>query len=185
MPVGLLFDLNDVVRTWLARALGRFSLRLPSIPIPKTTKYWLLLVALIISLISAMPIFTVISPINIVALSVIYGPGIELVFVVGLVAFEYVSPRAFCRSLCPLGALYCLLGKFGIPAVRIQPKRLCHESCRVCSISCPMAIPVQAEYVARSKTAVHDAECTRCGTCIDRCPTEMLSLRVRNPFRNG
>lgn len=77
-------------------------------------------------------------------------------------AFIY---RAFCRFLCPLGALYGLFAKFSIIGVRVNDSK-CID-CGRCISKCPVDI-----------MKVGDAECVHCGKCIDHCPTKAISFKA-------
>jgi len=180
-PLGLILDLNDDLRTWVARRLRRHRRRLPNLPIPGQTKYWLLAIVLILSLVTRLPFFQMVSPINLVARSLIFAFDPALLVVVGLIAFEYLSRRAWCRALCPLGAFYSLVGRWGRVRVLInQEKEQAGRSCGLCTLNCPMGIPVLEQHVQAGKTTVEDPECTRCGGCVDPCPRGSLRLGLHS-----
>lgn len=73
--------------------------------------------------------------------------------------------RAFCRFLCPLGALYGLFAKFSIIGVRVNDSK-CID-CGRCISKCPVDI-----------MKVGDAECVHCGKCIDHCPNKAISFKA-------
>ena len=69
--------------------------------------------------------------------------------------------RAFCRFLCPLGAIYGLFAKFAFIGVTIdEPKCI---GCDKCIRECPMDI-----------RRVGDRECIHCGKCVSCCPTDAI-----------
>lgn len=73
--------------------------------------------------------------------------------------------RAFCRFLCPLGALYSLFAKIALLGVRVDlPK--CTD-CGACVKYCPVDI-----------RKVGDRECVQCGNCIDVCPEKAISFKA-------
>ncbi len=72
--------------------------------------------------------------------------------------------RAFCRFICPLGALYGLFNRFAILGIKLE-KSSC-ISCGRCINKCKMDI-----------SSVGDRECINCGECISVCPTEAISYR--------
>ncbi len=72
--------------------------------------------------------------------------------------------RAFCRFLCPLGALYGLFNRFALVGVRVEESRCDH--CGACVGHCPMD-------VAR----VGDHECISCGQCAGHCHRDAIALR--------
>lgn len=85
-----------------------------------------------------------------------------LIAVMLLCVFMY---RAFCRFLCPLGAIYGLFARVAIVGVRVE-KTNCVQ-CGKCVHHCRMDIK-----------RVGDHECIHCGECIDVCPTKAISLKA-------
>ncbi|MBQ2619479.1 MAG: 4Fe-4S binding protein [Oscillospiraceae bacterium] len=87
-----------------------------------------------------------------------------LILVLVLTACVFVY-RAFCRFLCPLGALYSLMTRLALVGVKLDRNR-CTE-CGVCRAVCPMDI-----------RRVGDRECIACGSCISKCPEAAISFRA-------
>jgi ferredoxin-type protein NapH len=179
-PLGLILELNEQVRERLRRHVARQQRSLPQWQLPKSFKYWLLGSLLLASMISSVPLFTAVSPINLVTLAVYAMPTVGLVVIGAIVLFEYFVPRGFCRSLCPLGALYSLLGSFAPLRVFVRPGGKC-LLCQQCSMRCPMGIHVMEDHVLSGHATVSDSECSRCGTCTDVCAGRMLQLNFRTP----
>ena len=85
------------------------------------------------------------------------------VLVVIIVACVFIY-RAFCRFLCPLGALYGLFNKFALLGIKLdRPKCI---DCGKCITTCKMDI-----------TTVGDKECISCGDCVAVCPTKAIEYR--------
>ncbi|MBQ6431503.1 MAG: 4Fe-4S binding protein [Oscillospiraceae bacterium] len=80
--------------------------------------------------------------------------------------------RAFCRFLCPLGALYGLLSRLALLGVKVDAGRC--TDCGACVRVCPMDI-----------RRVGDRECVQCGTCISVCPTRAISFRAGKIVLHG
>lgn len=177
-PLGLVLELNDEVRTRINRFLRRHKLALPNFQLPRNTKYVLLITFLLLSLANRLPVFQLVSPINLLTRSLVFEPGVGLVIVGVIVMVEYGAPRVWCRALCPLGALYSLIGRWGRLRVWINPEqgRTC-VMCRQCTFQCPMGIRVLEDYVAPSKPSIDDPECSRCGVCLETCPRGTLTFR--------
>ncbi len=175
-PLGLLLDLNAGLVERLRHWLRRWGRRLPEVHLPAGTKYWLLGLAFGLSLVARLPAFQVISPINILARAFIFAPGPELLLVGAIVLLEVFVPHGFCRALCPLGAFYSLVGRFGLVRVRIDHKREGKAHCHLCTLHCPMGIRVMEDHTLAGRQAIADPECTRCGACIDACPRKVLQL---------
>ncbi len=80
--------------------------------------------------------------------------------------------RAFCRFLCPLGALYGLLSKLALLGVKVDAARC--TDCGLCVTLCPTDI-----------RRVGDSECVHCGSCIPACPTQAISFRAGKIVLHG
>ena len=174
-PLGLILDLTDDFRR-------RFITRRTGPRLPRQLKYILLGLFLVISLLTRVPAFTLISPINIFSRNLIFGFGPEIVLVIGIVAFDlFFSRRAWCRYLCPLGAFYSLIGRFPILHIRIRDRGATCTLCGVCTRDCPMGINVLKYEVLPKHSTVTDPECTRCGTCLDNCDGGTLHLGLASP----
>ena len=95
------------------------------------------------------------------------GGGATVVVAVWL--FDTVISRAgFCRSLCPGGALFSLLGVAS--PVRVRRVASSCTDCTVCDVVCNLGQRPMSDLV--------DAGCDRCGRCVAVCPTRALSLSI-------
>ncbi len=178
-PLGLVCDLNQDVNRFLRR---RLRLRLPEWRLPPETRYLMLGLAAGLSLAGGLPVFQTVSPINLIAWVLAFRITPLLFAAVGLLLLaEHFAPRLWCRSLCPLGALYAALGRFGRLKVWINPQLAGKTPCRQCTMNCPWGIRVMEDYSLAGKPAVLHPDCTRCGTCVDSCPRGVLRLGLR-PF---
>ena len=72
--------------------------------------------------------------------------------------------RAFCRFLCPLGAIYGLFNRISILGIKLD-KPKCTD-CGICIGTCHMDI-----------RHVGDHECISCGECITACPTGAITYK--------
>ena len=87
---------------------------------------------------------------------------IILLAIVAACVFIY---RAFCRFLCPLGAIYGLFAKVAIIGVKVDAVKC--VDCGRCVQRCKMDI-----------RHVGDHECIHCGECIDVCPTSAITFKA-------
>ena len=180
-PLGLLLDLNNGVRRHLGRFLLQAGVEAPTVHVPRHIKYGILTAVLTFSLVAQVPAFQTVSPINLLAYGVIFAQGPGLLIVLGVLLVEYGLPRVWCRALCPLGALYTLVGRLGLLRVRVRVNAVdaAKIPCRECTSHCPMDIAVREKYVLKGKPAIDDPHCIRCGTCVDVCQKDALSLGFR------
>ncbi len=84
-----------------------------------------------------------------------------------------ISRAGFCRSLCPGGALFSLLGAASPVRVRRVESRC--TDCTVCDVVCNLGQRPMSDLV--------DAGCDRCGRCVAVCPTRALSLSLERRTR--
>ncbi len=178
-PLGLVLDLNQELRRRLPRRLRRRLGRGGSLP--RWTRHLALGLALGFSLAAGIPAFQLLSPINLLAWSVIFGLASALWVIALIAAAEWFAPHAWCRSLCPLGALYAGLGRFALLRVRVRSEHVARRRCRLCTLGCPMGIRVMEEHVVACRSALDHPDCTRCGDCIDACPEGVLRLGFASP----
>lgn len=85
-----------------------------------------------------------------------------LLVIVAACVFIY---RAFCRFLCPLGAIYGLFAKVAVIGVKVEASKC--TDCGRCVSHCQMDI-----------RHVGDHECIHCGACMDVCPTKAISFKA-------
>ena len=71
--------------------------------------------------------------------------------------------RAFCRFLCPLGAVYGLFNRIAVIGIRVNADQC--TRCGACLRCCPMDI-----------RQVGDHECIQCGQCAAACRTKAISM---------
>lgn len=90
--------------------------------------------------------------------------------VVGIVLGIIYQPRSWC-AFCPIGTLSKFAGAGKQP---LEISDAC-VGCRACERVCPMDIPI-ASYAGRG--VVDDADCLKCGACIEKCPVGALSFEA-------
>jgi polyferredoxin len=94
----------------------------------------------------------------------------------GLAALSLVVKHAWCRWLCPYGALLGVASFLSPLSVRRDPET-CND-CRACTRACPVEIPVHA------RLRVVTPECTGCLSCVAACTTKG-ALGVSAPRGRG
>jgi polyferredoxin len=100
------------------------------------------------------------------------GTG-TIVICVLLIASVFVR-NAWCRYLCPYGALMGLVSVLSPARIRREPEA-CID-CAKCAAACPSLLPVDR------LLAVKSAECTNCLLCVTACPARG-ALQLSGPRR--
>lgn len=142
------------------------------------TVLWLLFAALAFA--TSYTVFETVSPTGILSRALIYGPGLALAWVGLLLLFElFVSRRAWCRTACPIGLTYGLVGATAPLRVRYDLSKCFHDGeCRkVCLV--PHVLEVTKAARATEPFVDLGADCTRCGRCVDACPTDALTYKFK------
>jgi len=96
------------------------------------------------------------------------GLAARLAVLVVFLALMVTVSRAFCRTFCPLGAIYGLVSRFAMTRVVID-NEICTD-CGACDKVCPVELDVRRE--------VGSAECIACGECIKVCPVTAISRKL-------
>jgi ferredoxin-type protein NapH len=171
-PGYVVFELAGRVQTLVRR--GRTA---PRLTFAHENKYALLGVGLLLAAATGLPMFSLFYPpalLSRFAHAIIFGTGVVGTFgiLAAMVAVElFVAPRWWCRTMCPGGALYALLGGRRALRVRLLPGRCTH--CRLCEPACEEGLdPV---------TQSRGIECDNCGACVRRCPEAALAFTLRLP----
>lgn len=166
-PIHLLTEMGEKMRRLFGFGQRTFAL---------SGIRWSFAATIAISLLAGVPLFEIISPIGITARAIMFKSWPPLLLVLGILVVEiFFARRIWCRSLCPVGGFYSLLGRFSPVRVGFTP-HLC-TYCGDCTHICPVEEVLEAP-LTDNKRQVADGDCTRCGDCIDICPTKALSINL-------
>ncbi len=122
-----------------------------------------LLGLVMVTVFSPIPIFQFLHPgIWIIRIFALHNTGIA--FLIFLALVSGVTRRFWCRYICPLGALYGLIGEFSILKLRING---C-SNCGLCS-SCPMGA------IQERRSRIIYSRCILCFDFESKCPRESFT----------
>ncbi len=175
-PGYLLFELSGKLR----RLLQIAEVPPAEVSFSLKNKYIVLVIGLLFASFFSMPLFALIYPpavLSRIAHAWIFGTAMTgmLVLIGIIIIFElFISPRWWCRSICPGGALYALIGWPRLVRVKLNSGRCIH--CNKCQQVCePRISPL---------TDSCSIECDNCGQCVRHCPEQALFYSFGLPAKN-
>ncbi len=171
-PVNMITDLANYLR----RKLG-FNQIQKKQPASRNTRYWVLVISLVISFFMGVAAFEFISPISMVHRGIIFGLGFGWAAILVIFLFDlFVLKNGWCGHICPLGGAYSLIGKYSF--IRVHHNAPNCTACMKCKEVCP---EVQVLHmVTKTSIPVLSGECTNCGRCIEVCDDDALNFSIKN-----
>lgn len=158
---------------WLRRRLGLP----PGRGFSRNTRYGVLTLALLLSLLTGVAAFEWVSPIGMLHRGLIYGAGLGWLAAAGVFLLDLLVLRhGWCGHLCPLGAAYSLIGRFSPLRVAFAPEGC--TRCGVCHQVCPEPQVLNLRHIAEQGW-VESGACTNCGSCITDCPEACFRFGLR------
>jgi ferredoxin-type protein NapH len=104
------------------------------------------------------------------------GISILITFILyGPVLLYFFGRHAWCRYLCPIGALLKIFNKIGIGKVRLVNDEC--NGCGKCNRVCDMQVDVLGNL--KEHAQVNSLDCIRCLKCTDECSTGALAFCMR------
>lgn len=164
----------------LRRKLGIKGGRAPA----ATTRYWLLLGLLAACLATGSIVWEFVNPVSMLHRGLIFGIGTAWLVVLGIFTYDFlIATRGWCGHLCPMGALYGLLGRTALLRVAAAKRSACND-CLDCFAICPEPQVIRPALKGSGTPLIVDANCTNCGRCIDVCNLDVFCFtnRLSNRF---
>ncbi|ABR56468.1 4Fe-4S ferredoxin iron-sulfur binding domain protein [Methanococcus aeolicus Nankai-3] len=163
-PLGFIFDLTYKLRVKLSRLK-----KLPEVPKNIHNKliylkYVILILFIILTYYLATYTYCSVCPIG--ALTNLSGTLLSFIILIGVILLGFIYPMAFCRYLCPIGAL---LGIFSIkPLFKLKLNNKC-VNCKLCERKCPVQINLTKN--------IDQTECIRCFECVSSCKKDAIDFK--------
>ena len=146
----------------------------------RKARTWFYILFAVLAFGTGYTIYETISPTGILSRALIYGPTVALLWVAFLLAVEiFYSRRAWCRYICPIGLTYGFVGVYSPLKINYNADACHHEGdCRkVCLV--PHVLDWTIKGRAPEMNIELGPDCTRCGMCVDICPTDSLTFHFK------
>ena len=103
--------------------------------------------------------------------------GLIILFVLLIEIFFY--QRVWCRSVCPSGATFGLLGKVSL--IKIQADKEKCDNCGACTAQCHVPEALKIVFLKGTEPVINitSTDCTLCGKCMDVCDRDVFSYGHR------
>jgi peptide/nickel transport system substrate-binding protein len=148
----------------------------------KSTRVWILVVALAVSALTATIAWELVNPITMLQRGLVFGMGLAWAPVLAVFLFDLaVSRRGWCSTICPVGAFYATVGKASLLRVGAVKRTACTD-CGECFRVCPephVITPALKPRRADASPVIASGDCTNCGRCIDVCPDDVFRMGTR------
>lgn len=175
-PVNMITDLANYLRRKLL--LDKVERK---VWISRNSRYYIIGLSIVVSAITGLAAFELISPITIFNRGVIFGMGMGGAVLVAIFLFDlFAVKNGWCGHLCPLGGFYSLIGRFSL--IRIKHD---HNKCTLC-LKCKEVCPESQVLfmINKESITVNSGECTNCARCIEVCNDDALNFSIRNFVKN-
>lgn len=171
-PINIVTDSAN----WLRKALYLEKVE-RKIWLGRNTRYWVLGLSLVLSFITGVGAFEMVSPIAMLHRGIVFGVGMGVAAVACIFLFDlFAVKNGWCGHICPLGAFYSLASKQSL--LRVKHDQPHCTLCMKCKDVCPEKQVL--DIVGKRSGDIAWGECTNCGRCIEVCEDDALSFGVRN-----
>ncbi|BAM11984.1 NapH/MauN family ferredoxin-type protein [Helicobacter cinaedi PAGU611] len=169
-PINLVTDFANFLRDKLG-----FNTAQRKLFISRSTRFVILGLGLLLSALFGVAAFELISPISMLHRGVVFGMGFGIFAVLAVFCFDlFVLKNGFCGHICPLGAMYSLLGKFAL--LRVKHTLSNCTKCMECVRVCPE--PEVLKPIGKQDGNLKTMTCLRCGRCIEACDDNALHFSI-------
>jgi len=133
---------------------------------------YILTIVLVLDLLIRVPVNNTLSPVYALMHVLLFGIGVEaILLIIVLVMALKLGRKSWCRLVCPLGAIYGLLGMKRRLFLQVDQEKCIH--CQKCLGACSMGV------VPGSSNWQDAYSCTNCGDCVDACEQQALHFSLK------
>lgn len=179
-PVNPVTDLAH----WLRERLGIKG----GTQLSRQTRYWILGTTLLLATLTGTVAWETVNPVSMLHRGLIFGMGFAWAIILAVFLLDlFVSRRAWCGHLCPMGAFYSLLGHVTPLRVSASAREQCND-CMDCYAVCPEPQVIPPALKGADKgigPLIRSANCTNCGRCIDVCAKDVFGFTSRFQNKSG
>jgi len=177
-PINMVTDFAN----WLRRVLYLDKTE-KKVWLGRGVRYWMLGLTLILSFVTGIAAFEIVSPISMLHRGIVFGMGMGFAAVFSIFLFDlFAVKNGWCGHICPLGAFYSTSSKMNI--IRIKHNQPNCTLCMKCKDVCPEKQILSI--IGKESGDISSGECTNCGRCVEVCDDDALSFGIRNYInKNG
>ncbi len=167
---------------WLRDKLEINRVQNGKVPVKRVTRYWVLGLGLVVSAVMGVTAFEFISPISMVHRGLVFGMGFGWAAIAVIFLFDLFVLK---NGWC---GHVCPLGGMYSLLGKFSLIRVHHdeEACTLC-MKCKDVCPEQQvlHMIGKESIPVLSGECTNCARCIEVCDDDALEFSIRNLANNN
>jgi ferredoxin-type protein NapH len=145
----------------------------PTFLLSRNTRYFVLALTLILSVLTGLAAFEWVSPVGMMHREILFGLGFGGTVILAIFFFDlFILKHGWCGHLCPLGAFWSLVGKVN-PTLKVRFDKTTCTHCGECAKVCPEPQVLNLKLL-EARGLVFSGECSNCGRCTPVCPEGSL-----------
>lgn len=160
---------------WLREKLGLTRDR----KLDRRSRIIILIATLVAAFLTGRIAWELVNPVSIMQRGLISGVGFGWGIVLAVFLLDlFVSRRAWCSHLCPVGAFYGQVGRLSLTRVAATRRSACTD-CAACFNICPEPHVIAPALKGDGSRVIRSGDCLNCGACIDACPESVFQMTHR------
>ncbi|MGA0616181.1 quinol dehydrogenase ferredoxin subunit NapH [Paracoccus sp. KR1-242] len=145
----------------------------------RRTRLAVLVGTLLASAVTGTVAWEFVNPVSLLQRAFITGIGLGWTVILAVFLLDlFVSRRAWCSHLCPVGAFYGVIGRASILRISAARRDACTD-CGACFNICPEPHVIVPALKGKGSPLILSGDCQNCGNCIDSCPVDVFHMSGR------